>query len=134
LAGPARARAARRLAAAAWALASGAALAQGAPAAAVIGDVARGRQLYESRCGACHSADAHRAGPMHRGVLGRKAGGAPGYEYSAALTASKLVWSRRTLQAWLADPEKLIPGQAMGFSVPDAKDRADIVAWLATLK
>lgn len=114
-------------------LAAGAALAQGTPAAA-SGDAVRGRQLYESRCGACHSVDAHRAGPLHRGVLGRKAGGAPGYDYSAALKASKLVWSRETLQAWLADPEKLIPGQAMGFSVSDARDRADIVAWLATLK
>ena len=38
------------------------------------GDAAHGQQIYESRCIACHSPDANRVGPMHRGVFGRKAG------------------------------------------------------------
>jgi cytochrome c len=93
-------------------------------------DPVRGKQLYESRCGACHSIDDNRAGPAHKGVFGRKAGSAPGFDYSPALRASKVVWNEKTLNRWLADPEKLIPGQKMGFTVPEAKDRADVIEFL----
>jgi cytochrome c len=93
-------------------------------------DPVRGRQLYESRCGACHSIDDNRAGPAHKGVFGRKAGLAKGFDYSPALKASKIVWNEKTLDRWLANPEKLIPGQKMGFSVPEAKDRADLIEYL----
>ena len=106
----------------------------GAGAWAQAGDAQRGRALYESRCVACHSVDAHRVGPAHQGVLGRKAGSAPGYAYSDALRTSTLRWNARTLNAWLADPEKLIPGQRMGYQVELPADRADLVAYLATLK
>ena len=111
--------------AAALALLAGVAHAEGA------GDAARGRQLYESRCIACHSIDANRVGPAHKGVVGRKAGAAADYDYSAALRASKVVWNANALDRWLTDPEKTIPGQKMNYSVPDARDRADIIAWLA---
>jgi len=93
-------------------------------------DAARGRQLYESRCGACHSIDDNRAGPAHRGVYGRKVGLAAGFDYSPAVKASKVVWNEKTLDRWLANPEQLIPGQKMGFSVPEVKDRADLVEFL----
>lgn len=93
----------------------------------------RGKALYESRCIGCHSVESHRVGPMHLGVLGRTAGKAPGYTYSAALRASQLVWSKETLAQWLQDPEKLIPGQQMDYQVDAAKDRLDLVAYLATL-
>ncbi|GAB4480645.1 MAG: cytochrome c [Burkholderiaceae bacterium] len=98
------------------------------------GDPARGAQLYESRCGGCHSADAHRIGPAHRGVFGRRAGAAAGFDYSPALRASRLVWNARTLDAWLADPERTIPGQAMGYRVDDERDRADLIAYLRDLR
>ena len=100
--------------------------------ASAAGDAARGRALYESRCIGCHSIDADRVGPAHRGVVGRKAGGAPSYDYSAALKASRVVWNARTLNDWLADPERTIPGQKMNYAVPDRQDRDDIIAWLAT--
>ena len=93
-------------------------------------DAARGKQLYEARCGGCHSLDENRAGPAHRGVYGRRAGRAPGYDYSPALRASRIVWNARTLERWLANPEALVPGQKMGFAVPEARDRADLVAYL----
>lgn len=109
---------------------SGLARAQAAPG----GDAARGKQLYESRCVACHSVDAHRVGPAHQGVFGRKAGSASGYAYSDALARSTVRWDARTLNAWLSDPEKLIPGQRMGYQVEQAGDRADLVAYLARLK
>ncbi|MBS0390850.1 MAG: c-type cytochrome [Comamonadaceae bacterium] len=100
---------------------------------AVAQSVERGRTLYESRCSACHSVDANRTGPMHAGVLERRAGSVPGFNYSPALASSRIVWTRANLLAWLANPEALIPGQAMGYQVPDARDREDLVAYLATL-
>ena len=93
-------------------------------------DAERGGALYEARCGACHSLDAHRVGPMHRGVFGRRAGSAPGYEYSPALKGADMVWDAASLDAWLKNPETLVPGQRMGYSVPDAMDRDDLVAFL----
>jgi cytochrome c len=105
-----------------------------APAAAwAAGDAEAGRQLYEARCTGCHSEDANRVGPAHRGVFGRKAGSQPGYAYSPALLASPVVWNEATLERWLADPEGLIPGQRMGYSVAAAGDRADLIAYLASL-
>ncbi len=103
------------------------------PALAQTASAERGKLLYESRCVACHSVDANRVGPLHRAVLGRRAGTATGFAYSDALRASTLVWSRETLQAWLKDPEALIPGQQMGYQVEMLQDRLDLVAFLATL-
>jgi cytochrome c len=100
-------------------------------ASCAAGDAANGKALYESRCIACHSIDASRVGPAHRGVVGRKAGSVRDYDYSPAVKASRVVWNAQALDRWLADPEKTIPGQKMNFTVPDAKDRADIIAWLA---
>lgn len=113
-----------------WAAAGVLAVLAVMPVAHAAGDAARGEQLYVSRCGACHSLDENRAGPAHRGVFGRKAGAARGYDYSPALKASGVAWNERTLDRWLADPEKLVHGQKMGFSVPEAKDRADLIAYL----
>jgi cytochrome c len=98
------------------------------------GSALKGKELYEARCSACHSVDDNRVGPMHLGVFGRKAGGVKSYQYSDALNKSKVVWSRDTLTAWLANPEKLIPGQRMGYAMDNAQDREDVVAYLATLK
>src|SRR4029434_8357383 len=94
------------------------------------GDATHGEQLYESRCMACHSLDANRVGPMHRGVYGRKAGSVPDFAYSVALTSSLIVWSDTTLNRWLTDPEGLIPGQRMNIRVLSGDDRADLIAFL----
>lgn len=101
--------------------------------AASAGDAARGKDLYDTYCVACHSVDQNKVGPAHRGVFGRKAGTAAGYSYSAALASSGVVWKEDTLDRWLSDPEKLVPGQKMGYSVSDAKEREDLVAYLRTL-
>lgn len=101
--------------------------------ARAAGDAQIGQQLYESRCIACHSEDAHRVGPAHRGVFGRQAGKAPGYDYSPALSGATLVWDAQTLDHWLANPERLLPGQRMGYSVPDAADRSHLIAYLRSL-
>jgi cytochrome c len=63
----------------------------------------RGKRLYECLCVGCHSLDENRAGPAHRGVFGRRAGRAPGYDYSPAVKNSKITWNEKTLDRWLAD-------------------------------
>jgi cytochrome c len=94
------------------------------------GDPKHGRAIYESRCEACHSLDHSRIGPAHRGVFGRRAGAVPGYAYSEALQHSNVVWDSQSLDRWLTNPEAFIPGQKMSYSVPDARDRADVIAFL----
>jgi cytochrome c len=100
---------------------------------AARGDAARGAQLYEVRCGGCHSVDRHRVGPLHKGVFGRRAGGAAGFDYSPALRSSRLNWNEMTLDDWLTDPERTIPGQGMGYRVEEPQDRADLIAYLRQL-
>jgi cytochrome c len=98
------------------------------------GDVQRGAALYQSRCTACHAIDSNKIGPAHRGVMGRRIGSLPGYKYSDEVAQSRLRWTPQTLNAWLEDPEELIKGQRMGFQVDSAQERADLIAYLATLK
>lgn len=94
------------------------------------GDAAVGQALYKAHCAACHSLDYNGVGPAHRGIFGRPAAQVPGFAYSEALKSSHLVWNEASLERWLADPEKVAPGQRMGINVPDAKDRSDLIAYL----
>jgi cytochrome c len=110
------------------------ALLAGLPAAqAQSGDAQRGRGLFESRCGGCHSLDENRVGPALGSVVGRAAGKKADFAYSAALAAATHVWTPDKLQAWLTDPEALVPGQAMGYRLSEAADRRDVVAFLQSL-
>jgi cytochrome c len=97
-----------------------------------VGSAARGKELYESRCTACHSLDHSRIGPAHRGVFGRHAGRVEGFDYSDALKNAHVTWTPQSLDRWLTDPEAFLPGQKMGYSVADAQDRADIISFLAS--
>ncbi len=97
--------------------------------AVAAGDPVRGEEVYE-RCAGCHSLDANRIGPQHRGVFGRKAADAAGYNYSPALKASRIVWDETTLDKWLQSPPRLVPGSKMGFSLGNAAERADVIAFL----
>lgn len=125
---PGRCRVIAGLAGLGWLGAAGwAATPDGLPA----GDPARGRLFYQS-CSGCHAIDEDDVGPRHRGVVGRPAGAIAGYAYSAALKASGIVWTPANLDRWLADPQKLVPGAKMYFSVGSAQNRADIIAYLAT--
>jgi cytochrome c len=92
--------------------------------------VQHGQSLYQQMCMACHSIDYNGVGPAHKGVFGRKVGQQTGYSYSPALQQADIVWTEKNLDKWLTNPEKLIPGQKMGFSVPSAKDRQDLIAYL----
>lgn len=102
----------------------------GSSSAYAGGDAEHGKLLYSSACIACHSIDVSLAGPAHRGVFGRKAGSVGDFDYSPALKKSKVVWNEKTLDKWLTNPEAFIPGQKMGYSVSDAKDREDLIAYL----
>lgn len=99
-------------------------------AALAAGDPQAGEAVY-SRCLGCHALEYNRTGPKHCGVIGRRAGSAAGYEYSPAMKQSKLVWNEKTLDRFLADPPGTVPGTTMTYAgVPDAKERADLVAYL----
>jgi cytochrome c len=91
----------------------------------------RGERVYE-RCVACHSIEGNRTGPQHCGLFGRRAGTAPGYDgYSRALRDAKIVWNERTLDAFLQNPMRAVPGTTMGYAgIADARERADLIAWL----
>ena len=94
------------------------------------GDAARGEAIY-SRCFACHSLDANRTGPRHCGLLGRRAGGVPGFDYSPAMRASGIVWDAKSLDRFLANPAAVVPGTSMGYAgIADAQERADLIAFL----
>jgi len=93
------------------------------------GNVARGQTLYKG-CADCHSINENAVGPMHKGVVGRKAGSVPGYDYSPDLKNSGIVWTEDNLDKWLAGPQAMVAETKMFFDVPDPQDRADIIAFL----
>lgn len=72
-------------------------------------------------------------GPSLAGVMGRPAGGAPNFAYSAALRSAKLTWDSTTLKRFLAAPTDVVPGTTMIAAIPGRKDRNDVVAYLQTL-
>jgi cytochrome c len=107
-----------------------AATARAAPPPQPAGDPVHGQLVYQV-CMACHSLDEDDVGPHHRGVVGRMAGTVAGYAYSPALRDSHIVWDADTLDRWLTNPQALVPGARMFFAMPNARDRADVIAYLA---
>ena len=97
------------------------------------GDPTRGEKIYE-RCFACHAIDRDRTGPRHAGLFGRVAGSLPNFPYSPAMKkagAAGLVWNETTLDAFLENPMKYVPGTRMGYAgVKDSQERADLIAYL----
>ena len=97
------------------------------------GDPQRGSTIYE-RCQACHSLDRNRTGPKHCGLLGRAAGSVDDYRFSPALRNSGIVWSVDSLDRFLENPLKTVPGTRMGYAgVKNPQERADLIAYLATV-
>jgi cytochrome c len=107
------------------------------PAGAIAQEGAkRGEKVFDE-CRACHTIDGSNSavGPSLRGVLGRKAGTLDDFRYSPAMKRAEIVWTRQTLDAFIADPQKLVPANRMPYSgIPDAKNRADVIEYLQTLK
>lgn len=96
------------------------------------GDPSRGRELFEKRCGGCHSLDVDKEGPRLRNVYGREAGSIASFRYSNALKHARVTWDANTLEKWLVSTEAVVPDNDMDFSVPRADERADIIQYLRT--
>jgi cytochrome c len=98
--------------------------------ARAAGDAKAGEAIYD-RCLACHALAYDRTGPRHCGLLGRRAGSVAGYDYSAAMKKSRITWNARTLDRFLENPMKAVPGTTMGYAgIADAKERRDLIAYL----
>lgn len=99
-------------------------------------NAAAGATLFKARCTMCHgvSGEGRKGlGPSLQGVVGRKSG-TTDFNYSPALKKAAIAWTPATLGTFIAAPMKTVPGTRMVIAVPDAKQRGDIVAFLATLK
>ena len=98
-------------------------------------DGTAGKQVY-AQCSVCHSTDGDNGvGPSLQGIIGRKVGTFAGFRYSRAMKGANITWDDTSLDAYLADPQKLVPGNVMPFSgLADATQRADVIAYLKTLK
>lgn len=112
-----------------------AALAVAQPAAAA--DAEAGAKVFKTQCGACHAvvAGKNMVGPSLFGIVGRKSGSVDGFRYSAANKSANLTWDAATLETYLTNPKAMVPGTTMTFvGIKSAEQRADVIAYLATLK
>ena len=103
------------------------------------GDAAAGEELFmASGCPACHGVtkeDNSKVGPNLVGVVGRKAGTTQSLlGPSENLKKYGVIWSAETLDEFLADPNAKVPGTAMAGILTDPQQRADVIAYLSTLK
>ena len=104
--------------------------------ASLTGDAARGKSVFV-RCAACHAVVAAKngVGPSLHGVVGREAGQVAGFNYSPANKNSHLTWTGETLFTYLENPRKAMPGTKMSYAgLAAPQERADLIAYLATLK
>ena len=100
--------------------------------AQAAGDAARGEKLFGD-CKACHMTDRTTTGlgPSLYGVFGRKSGELADFRYSPAFKRSNITWSPETLDTYITDPQKLVPGNRMPYAgMADARDRADLIMYL----
>ncbi|WP_428852257.1 c-type cytochrome [Imbroritus primus] len=101
-----------------------------AASGATPADLQRGAAIYE-RCVACHAFEYDRTGPRHCGLFGRRAGTVPGFQYSAAMRESNIVWNEKTLDVFLKSPMTAVPGTSMGYAgIADAGEREALIGYL----
>lgn len=108
-----------------------------AAGSAQAADVQAGQAVFKSQCGICHSVQQGRNlnGPSLDGIVGRKAGTASGFGYSAANRNSGLTWDAVTLDRYLIAPRQAVPGTLMSYQgLKDPDKRTNLIAYLATLK
>ena len=102
------------------------------PKKKVEGDATKGEKTFKNVCAVCHAMGANGTGPALKGAYGREIGTGEGFGYSAAfkeLAGKK--WTDGLLDKYLKSPADFAPGNAMAFAgVPNAKDRADLIAYL----
>jgi len=95
-----------------------------------------GATLFKQQCATCHTtnlSDAVRQGPSLFRIVGRPAGKADGFHYSAGFAKADFVWDDARLDAYLINPQQMIPGSVMAYRQPRAETRAAIIAYLKEL-
>ncbi len=100
-------------------------------------DAAAGSHVFKTQCGICHTVvkDRNLVGPSLFGIIGRKAGTEPHFRYSAANRDSGIVWNDETLEKYLPEPRKMIPGTSMTYpGLKNPQQLKDLIAYLNTLK
>lgn len=101
-------------------------------------DAEAGKKVF-AHCMACHDAEkgVNKVGPTLKGIVGRKAGTAPGFRYSPAMKAAGeggLVWDDPNLARYLADPKVAVPGNKMAFpGLKDPDEIQNVIAYLKTV-
>jgi cytochrome c len=117
-----------------------AALAIGTGSAHADADAARGQAIFKQTCGVCHSPEigVNKIGPSLFGVVGRPIAAIQDYVYSDTLKSMRVswgAWDDTTLDAYLSNPRQVLHGVKMFFKgLPAEQDRADVIAYLRTLK
>jgi cytochrome c len=92
-----------------------------------------GATLFKQQCATCHTinpADPARQGPSLSGIVGRPAGKADGFRYSAGFAEASFVWDDARLDTYLTNPQAMVPGSNMAYRQPKAETRAAIIAYL----
>lgn len=110
----------------------------GSGALAADGDAARGERIFQY-CFSCHSVDPNEQtqleGPSLYRIVGRPTASLPGFNYSDAMKKrgrDGLKWDAPTLNAYIADPQAVVPGTRMSAApLRDEQQRADLIAYLA---
>lgn len=107
-----------------------------ASAQAPAPSVPKGKMAYTNQCANCHRTSTENTvdGPGLQGIFGQKAAQREGFAYSDAMKNQSLVWDEATLDKYLEAPDKVVPGGKMTLAVPKVADRANIIAYLKTLK
>jgi cytochrome c len=94
---------------------------------------AEGEKVFKKYCSVCHTVEAgkNKVGPSLAGVIGRKAGSAPGFAYSEANKSSGVVWDEAHLDQYLVDPRKYMPGTKMVFAgIKKEDERKAVISYL----
>jgi cytochrome c len=89
--------------------------------------------LFRNQCATCHTlnaADPPRQGPTLAGVVGRRAGSVEGFHYSAGFANADFSWDAAHLDAWLTNPQAVIPGAIMPYRQANADTRQAIISYL----
>ena len=100
--------------------------------AQAAGDPVKGKAVF-ARCAICHTVEPgkNKLGPTLANIVGSKAGDVPGFNFSPAMKASKVVWTRDALDKYLTNPRTFLPGNRMIFAgLPKPDDRANVIAYL----